>query len=458
MARCIGPGTAAWFAVVARRPVLTLSLLFVVCVAVFLATLRLPRADNLVIGSDGILYYSYVRSLVIDGDIDLADEYAHFSRFPGFGDVPKPTPTGRLPNRMPIGLALLWVPFFLAGHATAWLFGASLDGYSTIHQTAVCLGSMLYGGVGLLLSYRLCREHADKVSALVAVVILWFGSNAIYYLVAEPSMSHMTSLGLVAALLAWWRFEKGGGGAGYWTGLGILGGLAALVRPQDGLFLLLPVLDWACAERARLRAGRGGLERSLAGPALMICVAGALYALQLWAWWLLYGSILESSYMYAGAHHFAWLQPQLFAVLFSFRHGLFTWHPVYLAAAAGLWWLAYRDRAYTVLLLVAFALQVYVVAAWNIWWQGDAFGGRMFLSCFPFFAVGLGQLVMRLRRVHWAAVAVPALLLVLWNGAFLVQYRFGFIPMGDAISARQLLVDKLTLPLDVWRRLRQRTP
>jgi hypothetical protein len=86
---------------------------------------------------------------------------------------------------------------------------------------------MLYGFIGVLLMYRLCSEHADAESALVAVTLIWFGGNIIYYMVAEPSMSHMASLGTVSALLAWWRLWPRRSSALYWTVLGILGGLAA---------------------------------------------------------------------------------------------------------------------------------------------------------------------------------------------------------------------------------------
>lgn len=433
-----------------RRDLSTLTLLFLACVAIFLATLRLPRADGLLIGSDGILYYCYVRSLAIDGDLDLGNEYAHFGPLAGIDAASPPTPAGRPPNRMPIGMAIVWMPFFLAAHSAASLLGYPVDGYGTLHQAAVCLGSMIYGWIGLLLSYRLCREYADATSALIAVVVMWLGTNIIYYMVAEPSMSHMASLGLVAVLLAWWRF--GEASVLYWVGLGALGGMAALVRPQDGLFLLLPVIDWGHRAIGLARIGSARLRRHVVAGALMLFTALAVYAIQLWAWWLIYGSLLDSSYLYGGAHRFAWLQPHIFDVLFSLRHGLFTWHPLYLAATVGLCLLARRNAAYAGLCLLAVVCQIYIVGAWDRWWQGDAFGGRMFISCGPVFAVGLAVLVQTLRHLHWAVVALPALILVLWNAAFLVQYRFDFIPRNGAITMEQLVWDKLTLPLELGRR------
>jgi hypothetical protein len=435
------------------RPVLGLSVLFFGCVAVFVTTLGLPRSDELLIGSDGILYYCYTRSLAIDGDLDLANEYAHFSRFPGFGEIPEATPAGRLPNRMPIGLALLWLPFFLIGHAVAWLAGAPLDGYGEIHQSAVCLGSMIYGWLGLLASYRLSCEYADKTSALIAIVVLWFGSNVIYYMVVEPSMSHMASLAVVGTLIASWRFGDRRSNW-HWAALGALGGAAALVRPQDGLFLLLPATDWAFRATTLIRTRSPQLRQHCAGGALMLGAALAVYSIQLWAWWVTYRSILDSSYLYGGAHRFNWLRPHLVEVLFSLRHGLFTWHPVYLAAAGGFWLLARRNWTYASSCLIAILLQVYIVAAWDRWWQGDAFGGRMFISCVPLFTIGLALVVERFRSMHRPLLAAAALALVLWNAAFLVQYRFDFVPRNGPITWAQLVQDKLSLPLDLWRRLR----
>jgi hypothetical protein len=56
--------------------------------------------------------------------------------------------------------------------------------------------------------------------------------------------------------------------------------------------------------------------------------------------------------------------------------------------------------------------------------------------------------------MHRPLLAAAALALVLWNAAFLVQYRFDFVPRNGPITWAQLVQDKLSLPLDLWRRLR----
>ena len=52
------------------------------CLLAFLLTIPLPRADGQLVGSDGVYYYVYLPSLLLDGDLDFSDEYAYFFRVP----------------------------------------------------------------------------------------------------------------------------------------------------------------------------------------------------------------------------------------------------------------------------------------------------------------------------------------------------------------------------------------
>src|SRR5689334_7789769 len=61
--------------------------LFLFSLLFFLALLRVPRVDRQLIGSDGAYYYVYVRSLVIDHDLNFANEYAYY-RLPAITNGP----------------------------------------------------------------------------------------------------------------------------------------------------------------------------------------------------------------------------------------------------------------------------------------------------------------------------------------------------------------------------------
>ena len=108
----------------------------------------------------------------------------------------------------------------------------------------------------------------------------------------------------------------------------------ALVRPQDGLFLVLPIVDAAVAgwRRARLR----GVAECMPRFGAMVAVALVVFSPQLVAWRVLNGDFLRSGYEQQLAVLFDWTSPRLLAVLLSTRRGLFVWHPVFLPATIGL--------------------------------------------------------------------------------------------------------------------------
>ena len=87
----------------------------VAVLGVLLATLL---AHDFRITSDGIDHYVYLRSLAVDHDLDLANDYALVSpalaqRGPRVRSVDPETPLGRTGNHHPIGPALVWSPFYV---------------------------------------------------------------------------------------------------------------------------------------------------------------------------------------------------------------------------------------------------------------------------------------------------------------------------------------------------------
>src|SRR6185436_4417186 len=95
-----------------------------------------PRLD-----ADAVEYYSHVRSLYFDGDLDFANEFHHFGILARYDKI-VPTVTGHRRTVFSIGPALLWMPFYAAGDLVARARGDVQDGYSPAHIRAVCLGSL----------------------------------------------------------------------------------------------------------------------------------------------------------------------------------------------------------------------------------------------------------------------------------------------------------------------------
>jgi len=190
---------------------------------------------------------------------------------------------------------------------------------------------------------------------------------------------------------------------------------------------------------------RDGL-RYVAGFALV-------FSLQMLTWQVLYGNPLSSGYFYGGAQGFSWSAPRFFDMLLSLWRGIYPLHPLTLVATLGLAWLYRADKRLAVLLGVGFAAQVYLISSWGT--QGDSFGGRMFIASLPALALGLAAFL-QWAVAHRAGPAVWALgaVLVLWNGLFMVQYRFGYLAMGDVhYTLRQLTIGKVEMLGDLAHRL-----
>lgn len=443
--------------------------LFCLTLLAYVILIPVPRVDGQLIGSDGVGYYVYVRSFVLDGDLDFENEYTYYrDAFP----TPELTPIGRPANKYSIGTAVLWLPFFLAAHALALLLQAVLpasiggslaNGYNYLYQAAVCMGSIIYGALGFWLAYRCAGQVFAQRAGLLAVVLLWLASNAPYYMIFEPSMSHMVSLFSVALVVSLWFWHLRGAempGLPVAALLGAASGLVLLVRLQDGLFLLLP---WGTLLLRLLQARQAGQAADmrrwfwfglLAGGCMLL-----VFGLQLVAWQRIYGSWLALPYSQDHDPPFYWLQPNVVGVLISPFRGLFVWHPVYVLASVGLALLARRDWRLALALAGVLLLNMYVIAAWWSWWQGDAFGGRMFLNAMWAWVLGLTVLLdwllgwlQRHPRLQTSALGLAGLL-VAWNGLALVQYRLGLVPMGEPLTWGQVTIERLLVPWALLQRL-----
>jgi hypothetical protein len=70
------------------------------------------------------------------------------------------------------------------------------------------------------------------------------------------------------------------------------------------------------------------------------------------------------------------------------------------------------------------------------------------------FVVGLTALIAELKaRKDTLWIEAVALALIAWNALFMIQYRFGFIPMEEPLTFRELVWDKFLLPLRLLQRL-----
>jgi hypothetical protein len=399
------------------------------------------------LGGDGYEYYALLRSPVIDGDLDLRND------FEGLGY--RATSFGQLTSRVPAGVALFWAPLFVAVHVSLLVaaglgFATATDGFSGAYQSAATTSSFLYGLAALVLVDRELRRHFPPSVSMLATLAIWLATPLYFYTVANPFMSHAvatfaTTLFLLAWLRARERVDKKP-----WIVMGIAGGLMFLVRSPSAVLLLLPLASlWG------KRGQRLSLALAFGVPALLALL------FQLAVWRLIHGS--EFVGQVSTLNLIGQSTPHVLEMLWSPRHGLFVWTPLYLLAVGG--WLAWarRDLGLAAFMAVGFAAATVVNSSFEDWWGSDSFGQRRLLDLTPFFAFGLAATLDLFRRRPLIPVAALLAGAVAWNIQFAYIYNSEMAgPKGGAInldrlasaqvnaSYRRLLRLADTLPAPLW--------
>lgn len=335
------------------------------------------------VSSDGWYYFHSLRSLALDGDLDLSNEYREFGNWYGF----EPGSTGRPRNPFGVGPAIAWMPGFVLGHGVAVVRGSEVPwrrahGYSPPEQFGALLVSYLAGCLTLGLTYRVARRFYDPAPALLGSLGATLGGPLAWYAVYEPSMPHALAAATATATLAS-ALPLRARSVRSAAVLGALLGLATLMRPQHGVLAVLPFVECIAVVRRDSSQARAATMRL----GITAAVASIVFAPQLMAWKAIYGQWLVVP---QGAGFMRWTEPMVSAVLFSSRNGLFTSTPIlWIACMLGVPLLWRRHRATTVALALFLLSQAYVNgAAWD-WWGGGAYGGRRMLGSSLLFALGL---------------------------------------------------------------------
>jgi hypothetical protein len=390
--------------------------------------------------SDGFYYFAYLRSLTFDRDVDFTNDY----KLLGLGDKAhlfRPTPTGYAQSAWTIGPAILWAPFFAAGHAIAERQNrtnpdVSANGISYPYRQAVCIAGLFYGLLGCWFCFQIAARFYPASLAAAATAFVVLGSFMLWYLVKEPSMTHAPSMAGVAGFIWAWIATRQSRSLRQWILLGVLAGLMSLIRWQNAIFTLLPACDSLVLLMAAARGrDRSAIVRTLVNGGLFLLSAFAAFLPQMIAWHSIYGTWLAVSPV---GPQIRLTDPHLADILWSSRNGLFSWSPALYLAAIGLALFAWLNPAIGIPAIVACAVMTYFNASIQDWWGSAGFGGRRFDGLIPLFSIGasaLGwQTTIWVRRHPLRTVAAAGGLLVLWNLTLMTAAQRSVVRIGESVS------------------------
>ena len=385
-------------------------------------------------GSDGVMNYIYVRSLVLDGDLDLTNEFEDFvpQKYQHIAAVARSL--GKPPNPLnEPGPALFWAPAFIVAHLSVHMANAlgadiPVDGYSYPYINAVCVSGFLWGFVAVVISYRVACRYFEPHLAAVSVSAAWLTTTLYWYTVMEPSMPHATAAAAVSVFLYLWLAARERPTLGRWVAVALAGGMIVSMQRYNAFFFLAPLLTGAGWLWAQVKKPNRKDFSKLLVFASTLAAAIFLTASPMLLYNLSHSR--ESSMLRIGVNTFRyWSNPKIAEFLFSSNHGLFSWTPVAGLAVLGLLVLLRKDRRLAAILILTLAGGIYLLSSTWDWYAGYAFGSRRMTEAFLIFALGFcGFMELVLRRPKIVIFAVSAAL-VTWNLLLAGQVKRGEVPM-----------------------------
>ena len=266
------------------------------------------------VGSDGREYFMQLRSMVMDHDLDLDNDYQFL---PGRGEAPY----------FPFGPALFWSPFYILAHIilTLMQYPNSHTGVTPGHQAALSFAAVVYGSAALFLIFEVLKKYFTKNIALVSVLVLTCSTFGVWYWLYEYFMPHTVSLFLTTLFLyLWLRWRESPDTWKRWFFLGIVGGFMTMGRWQDCVFVIVPAFD-------ELKSTCGLFDRKTGRFAKTSRISCCFCA------W--FGPCFFSSTDFLAQHvrqfygiscrlPSLWTDPNFIQVLYSYNRGLLTWTPI----------------------------------------------------------------------------------------------------------------------------------
>ncbi len=293
--------------------------------------------------------------------------------------------------KYPIGLAVIWSPWFMIGHWVAGITGQPQDGYSPPYDQAIRIGMLLYLLLGLLALRRVLLDAFGEWTTAFTLLLLFAATNLIDQATMGMAMPHLPLFCLYAGIL-WatirWTADRRMGRA---VMLAILMGFAMLIRPSEGLCVLLPLL-WRGNDEASFFTR---IWRSRWQWAMILLVMFLIGLPQFLYWERATGSWVLDTYNNPG-EGFDLGTPYTWPFLFGFRKGWYVYTPLMLIATAGIASLWKQWRAAVLPVLIFMACSIFLLSSWTCWWYADSFGSRAMVGSYAVMALPLAAVL------HWA--------------------------------------------------------
>lgn len=373
-----------------------------------------------VVSSDPGGYYMYLPTIFVDEGIH------HINRdFTGWVKNEK----GEIYIKYTCGVALFYLPFFLAAHLYAHITHTNASGYAPPYYYGIMLCGVFWAVAGTWLLKTLLRQYFSRGVTWLTLLCIVAGTNYFNYATLEIGMSHVYNFALfaAAALIADKYYKRPGTGKAMLFGL-VLGWIV-LIRPTNIMLLLFLLLFRVVTWRDLVE--RMEFLKKHIGHILL----AVLFFIIIWIPQLLYWKEMTGhwiSYSYDHEQFIYWTRPKILAVLADTQNGLLLYSPILLF----IFWAIIarrkdpRTNAWGTGLV--FIIITYIFASWWAWWFGGAFGHRCYVDYYPLFAFPMAvamEAILNTKKLYAKIPAIAGVLLFCYYSVAMSQiYMVNSLP------------------------------
>jgi hypothetical protein len=371
------------------------TLTFIVFLLAYIVFSDIPR---LILSWDIFGYYLYLPATFIYNDLALKDIDVFqqiIEKYHSTGSFYQALPlaNGNWVMKYPMGMAVLYSPWFFLGHCIALFSSYEPDGFSLPYQLSLLFGSFIYTVTGLIYFRKSLLRYFTPAIVSILLIIIIFGTNALIHTSfhGQGLMSH-NYLFFLFSMVLWltirWHETLN---RRYAISLGVVIGLSALSRPTEILVIIIPLL-WGM-QHINIKERMAFLYSQRKSVIYMVGITIVIGAFQLIYWKIITGKFLFNSYGGNAGEGMEFFHPYITEVLFSFRKGWLIYTPVMALALIGFYQL-FRSRKHLFPAIFLFFIpSFYVIASWSCWWYADCFSQRAVIPMYVFLAFPLGSLI-----------------------------------------------------------------
>lgn len=360
-----------------------------------------------VISHDSLIYYEYLPAALVFNDMSFNFLNNKPFDYNGRFWVTKNEKTGRKTIKFTMGMAVMYLPFFVVGHLGAILLDYTPYGYSLPYTVMLCFCGWFYALIGLFYLRKLLLLYYSDIVSSFTLVSIALGTNMFYYTTLNPTMTHPVSFCLITMFL--WYTIKWYNKKSFKTVviLGMLMGIISLIRPTNALVALVFMLfNIGCISDIK--------ERLLLFWKYKLHIFIIMFwSIMVWIPQFFFWKYSSGEWFYFsyGEEGFFFSNPQIFNGLFSYRKGWLVYTPLMLFSLVGIFFTFKNNKSWASSLSVFVPLNIFIIYSWWCWWYGGSFGSRPMIDSYGLMAISLASFYQYFQKFKVYRRAVPLLII-----------------------------------------------